>query len=117
MLEDVIITDQKSKSSFDDYEPKATSLKLELGNDCDTEEIQEMLLSSIQNRIKTYRSGLDMEAEFNTVLFQKDKISSFEDTQRKFNGIIRGVNNRGLLLVEAESEIRDFDIKEVKMLF
>ncbi len=106
-----------NQSSFDDYEPRATSLKLELGNDYAIEEIQEMLLISIQNRIKTYRSGLDMEAEFNTVLFQKDKISSFEDAQHKFNGIIRGVNNRGLLVVEAEGKIREFDIKEVKMLF
>ncbi len=102
---------------FDDYDPQATSLKLELEKDFAVEEIQEILLNNIQNRIKAYRSGLAMEAEFNKALFQKDKISFFEDNQHKFNGIIRGVNNKGLLIVETERKIREFDTKEVKMLF
>ena len=102
---------------FDDYEPKATSLRLELERDSSIEEIQEILLNSIQNRIKTSCSSLAMESDFNKALFQKDKISLFEDSEHKFNGIIRGVNKKGLLIVETESGAREFDIKEVKMLF
>ena len=102
---------------FDDYTPKATSLKLEMKKKFNLEEIQKELLSSIQNRIKAYRLGKDIEAEYLDGLFQKDKVAVFESKSQKFNGIIRGVTASGLLMVETEKSIREFDLKEIKMIF
>ena len=102
---------------FDDYMPKATSLKLELNKNFILEEIQNELLNSIQNRIKAYRSGTDTEAEYLNALFQKDKAAFFESKSQKFKGIIRGVTDRGLLIIETENLIKNFDLKEIKMLF
>ena len=102
---------------FDDYTPKATSLKLELSQNFVLEEIQSKLLNSMQNRIKDYRSGADTEVEYLNALFQKDKVSVFAKKSQKFNGIIRGVTDRGLLIIEAENSIKNFDLKEIKMLF
>ncbi|MBC8300440.1 MAG: biotin--[acetyl-CoA-carboxylase] ligase [Pelagibacterales bacterium] len=102
---------------FDAYTPKATSLKLEMKKKFNLEEIQKELLSSIQNRIRAYRLGKDIEAEYLDGLFQKDKVAFFESKSQKFNGIIRGVTASGLLMVETEKSIREFDLKEIKMVF
>ena len=89
----------------------------ELKKKFNLEEIQKELLSSIQNRIRAYRLGKDIEAEYLDVLFQKDKVAVFESKSQKFNGIIRGVTASGLLMVETEKSIREFDLKEIKMIF
>ena len=102
---------------FDAYDPKATSLKLEMKKKFNLEEIQKELISSIQNRIRAYRLGKDIEAEYLIGLFQKDKVAVFKSKSQKFNGIIRGVTASGLLMVETEKSIREFDLKEIKMVF
>ncbi|MEC9209657.1 MAG: biotin--[acetyl-CoA-carboxylase] ligase [Bacteroidota bacterium] len=102
---------------FEVYMPKATSLKLEMKKNFVLEEIQNELLSSMQNRIQAYRSGKESEMEYLNALFQKDKVAVFESKSQKFNGIIRGITDRGLIIIETENSIKKFDLKEIKMLF
>ena len=104
---------------FDDFTLKATSLQLELDKDFILEEIQNKLLRSIEARVVAYRSaGVELlEADYLQALFQKDKIAVFESQSQKFNGIIRGVSDRGLLIIEIDNMVKEFGLKEVKMLF
>ena len=102
---------------FEDYIPKATSLSLQLNRNFILEEIQENLLNSIKNRLNAYRTGLDMKEEYLNSLFQKDKITVFETKLQRFNGIIRGVTERGELIIETESSFKRFSLKDIKMLF
>ena len=102
---------------FDDYVPNATSLRLELKKNVILEEIEYELLNSFRNTIKAYRSGQYSGTQYLNALFQKDKVVVFESKSQRFNGIIRGVEDSGLLLVETEDSIKRFTMKEIKMLF
>ena len=103
--------------NFDTYNPLATSLKLELKKHFSLEQVQNYLLSSLENRIKSYRNKEVLDVKYLDVLFQKDKVSCFEANSIKFNGIIRGVTERGRLIVETGDLINNFDLKDIKMLF
>lgn len=102
---------------FDDFFPKATSLKIELSKSVLLEEIQNRLLSALQKRIIAYRLAEYTEFDYLNVLFQKDKISVFESRSQKFNGIIRGVTDVGKLIIETETEVKEYGLKDIRMLF
>ena len=76
-----------------------------------------MFLSSVKNRINTYRSRKDMELEYLDALFQINKVMVFKSNSQMFNGIIRNVNKKGFLVIETEDEIKHFGIKEIEMIF
>ena len=100
---------------FKNYNFKATSLELELYQNFFLKDIQNLLLKNIQNRLKNFREGLDADSEYLNVLFKKDQVSFFESTCESFNGIIRGVTERGLLIVQTNNITKTFNLKEVKM--
>jgi BirA family biotin operon repressor/biotin-[acetyl-CoA-carboxylase] ligase len=102
---------------FDDYVPKATSLHLELKKNIILEEIEYKLLNTFRNAIKVYRSDQYSSTQYLNALFQKDKVVVFESKSQRFNGVIRGVDDSGMLLVETENLIKRFTMKEIKMLF
>jgi len=102
---------------FETYIPKATSVKLELNKDIIVEELQNSLLNIMKNRLNDYRSGVDINFHFFNKLFKRDIVSVFQNKSKKFNGIIRGVSEMGLLIIETESEVKEFNLKEIRMLF
>lgn len=102
---------------FKEYNPKATSLAIELNKNLILEEVENLFLSSLRNRIKTYRSGKDMELEYLDLLFQINKVMVFKSNSQIFNGIIRNVNKKGFLVIETEDEIKHFGLKEIEMVF
>ena len=102
---------------FKDYIPKATSLALELKKKFTLEEVESLFLSSLRNRIITYRSGKDMNLEYLDSLFQINKVMVFKSNSQIFNGIIRNVNQNGFLVIETEDEIKHFRLKEIEMVF
>ena len=103
--------------TFDDYVPKATSLQLELKKNIILDEVKYKLLNNLRNIIKVYRSGQYLGTQYLNALFQKDKVVVFESNSQRFNGIIKGVEDSGLLLVETEDSIKRFAMKEIRMLF
>ena len=102
---------------FNDYLPKATSLCLECGKKIILDDIKYILLKNITNRLKSYRMGSNFDKEYLEGLYQKDSIALFSTTYETFNGIIRGVSERGLLIVERNGYLNYFDLKEIKMIF
>ena len=103
--------------TFDDYVPKAISLQLELKKNIILDEVKYKLLNNLRNIIKVYRSGQYLGTQYLNALFQKDKVVVFESNSQRFNGIIKGVEDSGLLLVETEDSIKRFAMKEIRMLF
>ena len=103
--------------SFNDYLPKATSLSLECGKKIILDDIKNILLKNIANRLNSYRMGSNFDKEYIAELYQKDRIALFSTTYETFDGIIRGVSERGLLIVEINGYLKYFDLKEVKMIF
>lgn len=48
--------------------------------------------------------------------FWKDELRSFESSDEKFSGIIRGVDEIGRLIIEKEDGIKKFQFREIKFL-
>ncbi|MEM5565256.1 biotin--[acetyl-CoA-carboxylase] ligase [Psychroserpens sp. AS72] len=61
----------------------------------------------------------DIKKLYETELFRKEKPSTFEDAEGVlFSGFIKGVSNSGHLQVLIEDDIlKEFDLKEVKLLY
>jgi len=97
------------------------SLKLLLGR---TFNLEEILTQIVKNLEKVFydlnKAGPNsLRQSYESVLFRKDKPSTFEDrNEQLFMGFIRGVSEEGKLIVALEDNIiKEFDLKEVKLLY
>ncbi len=102
---------------FTKFYPSATSIQKELGSIINISDVKDSLLNALQLRLENYRLNSDLKEEYLSNLFQKDKVATFESNNQKFMGIIRGVTKSGLLQIETENSLKEFNLQEVKMLF
>jgi BirA family transcriptional regulator, biotin operon repressor / biotin---[acetyl-CoA-carboxylase] ligase len=101
--------------------PQASSLAI-LNN---KEFEKDLILEEIHNQIKFYCNQFsnnvkkDFWDEYHNYLFKKNIPSVFLDADNhKFMGIIKGVSSFGRLQVMLEDDtIKEFDLKEIKMLY
>ncbi|WP_299335911.1 biotin--[acetyl-CoA-carboxylase] ligase [uncultured Psychroserpens sp.] len=101
--------------------PNATSMHMVTGKTYDLDEV----LQSIINYLKQYMNMLrnskfhDLKTLYESELFRKNKPSTFEDAKGlRFSGYIKGVSNSGYLQILLEDNItKEFDLKEVKLLY
>lgn len=106
-----------NQSVFNKYSPKATSFILEKEQEFNLLDIQQIVLSMLNKRLKMlFSEGKDKDDYLN-LLFKKDQNVRFKSKSKIFNGVIRGVESSGLLLVEVEGVIKQYNSKEIKMLF
>jgi BirA family biotin operon repressor/biotin-[acetyl-CoA-carboxylase] ligase len=102
---------------FTNFHPSATSVHKELGVTINISDVKYSLLNALQLRLENYRLNSDLKQEYLSNLFQKDKVVTFESNNQNFIGIIRGVTKSGLLQIETENCLKEFNLQEVKMLF
>lgn len=83
----------------------ATSLYLETGETYDRNEIIGQVLQRFETNYEKYIQTLDLTylmEEYNNLLINKDKQVRVLDPKEPFEGIARGINEKGALLVERE---------------
>ncbi|WP_074408885.1 biotin--[acetyl-CoA-carboxylase] ligase [Aquimarina megaterium] len=101
--------------------PQAGSLKQVLGQNLNIEEVLQSLLVQLEKRFSALcvSNFVHLKKEYETVLFRKNKPSTFLDVEgESFVGIIKTITNEGKLQVLIEDEIiSDFDLKEIKLLY
>ena len=102
---------------FCDYSPQATSLSLEKKIEFDLVEIQNELLKSFKKIMNKYRSKYNMYEEYINFLYKKNIISRFRIKDSILSGVIRGVTNSGLLLIEINGSVKKYNFESVKMIF
>jgi BirA family biotin operon repressor/biotin-[acetyl-CoA-carboxylase] ligase len=102
---------------FTNFYPSATSIQKELGAVIKIADVKDSLLNALQLRLESYRLNSDLKQVYLSNLFQKDKVANFESSNQKFIGIIRAVTKSGLLQIETENSLKEFNLQEVKMLF
>ena len=52
------------------------------------------------------------------MLFRKGKISTFEDQKEKFQGVIKGITDKGLLIIQKTSgEVLNYPHGAIKIIF
>jgi biotin-(acetyl-CoA carboxylase) ligase len=54
-----------------------------------------------------------LKEKFTTNLFQLNELKTYQSEEKRFDGIVRGVNEDGLLLMEVAGELKTFDLKEI----
>jgi len=109
-----------NQTNFKDL-PKASSLKIITGRVFNLDE----LLSHILKNLKYYFAYLEkgefnnLKKEYESMLFKKDKPATFIDAYGEmFSGFIKGISSTGKLQVELEDVVlKEFDLKEVKLLY
>lgn len=68
-----------------------------------------------ENKLNYFQDIFD---DYNNFLFLKNRVRTFRIQEKFLAGIIRGVNEKGLLLVEFEdSKIEQFRLKEIELLY
>lgn len=101
--------------------PNVSSLKSILGKTFDLDELLVSIVESMKNRFMASegKSIGQLKIEYEKVLFRKDKPSTFKNQKDEmFMGFIRGISQEGKLLVTLEDDVlKEFDLKEIKLLY
>ncbi len=101
--------------------PKASSINLLTGIVYDRDEILSGILTELQAYFKLLdaKNYSEIKAQYETLLFRKDKPSTFENNDGStFSGIIKGITGTGKLNVWTEDDIiKTFDLKQVTLLY
>jgi BirA family transcriptional regulator, biotin operon repressor / biotin---[acetyl-CoA-carboxylase] ligase len=101
--------------------PNASSLKIITGTVFNKDELLQLILKNL----KYYFSFLEknkleiLKNEYENLLFRKNKPSTFKYKQSNiFAGFIKGISNSGKLQIVLEDGIlKEFDLKEVQLLY
>lgn len=101
--------------------PNATSLKLLTGRSFDRDEVLQMVIENLKSRF-LFTGDSEREAlreGYADKLFMKDRRAAFQILEgQEVEGFIRGVSEGGKLLVEFDNQaVREFDLKELKLLY
>ena len=95
---------------FPSFSVPATSLKLESGKESDVIQVGEQVEDRLQSRYRALQDGstAGLEQEYLQKLFKAGIPTLFECQDGSFEGIIRGTNDFGELMVERDGEIRAY---------
>ena len=102
---------------FKDYSIKATSLALLLKKKLSIDDVKLKLLDAIFKRLQSYRVNKDIHDDYIKCLFRHEKISTFKLKNNIIKGKITGVNADGLLIVAFKKQIKEFNLKEIQLIF
>ncbi|MBA4277168.1 biotin--[acetyl-CoA-carboxylase] ligase [Flavobacterium sp.] len=100
--------------------PKASALALICNTTFDKEEILLKIIEKLEQNIQSWHLNGDfMWADYTEKLFKKGIPMPFSDeNQQNFMGIIQGISSIGKLQILLEDDaVREFDIKEIQMLY
>jgi BirA family transcriptional regulator, biotin operon repressor / biotin---[acetyl-CoA-carboxylase] ligase len=95
--------------------PTATSLTLVTGKMEALQEILDIVLSHLESRFLQLRNGKfeKLKAEYLDRMFLINHPGRFESADRIFDGIIKGIDELGQLLIEDAEGIKSYGLKEI----
>jgi BirA family biotin operon repressor/biotin-[acetyl-CoA-carboxylase] ligase len=99
---------------------KVSSLKNIMPLAVDKDELLTKIIDKLKMYFKLYsENGSEfLNSEYESYLFRKDKPSTFSSHDNNlFTGIIRGVSTSGKLCVQMEDFNKEFDLKELKLMY
>lgn len=97
--------------------PNPTSLKLITGKELDVNSVLNELCSTIEARyLQLKREEYEtLSKDYSTILYRKDEWHTYISERKEFEGMIKGVDKRGRLLVMHRNEMEIFyDMKDIK---
>ncbi len=100
--------------------PKAGSLSTKTGKEYNLQEILSGLLTELENSYIEIenKEWVHISSTYNHQLFRKNLVSKFLEKNIEFEGIIKGVNAHGQLMVEnSDGKIVCYRHKEIELLY
>ena len=106
-----------NQADFPEFPVPATSVVLECGLKVVPEEVARTLEQRIQDRYEGLEKGDTgrLELDYLDKLHLYNKEASFRSGDENFNGVIRGVNEFGELLVEKEGKLQSYCHGEIEV--
>lgn len=106
-----------NQTIFPSFPYHASSMKLECGKFFQLEKVKTPLFKKLQQYFSELELGQIQKhnQQYLWALYGKDKVSTFADKSGEFQGLIRGVDDVGELLIETECGLRSFGFHEIKM--
>lgn len=104
---------------FPENLPNPTSLCKQLGKEIPIDNIRTTIFEALERRyLQAQNNKVDLSSEYEELLYAKNQIRNFLDTKtnKKFTGVIRGVDKTGKLQIQVDQTRRLFDFKEVAFL-
>lgn len=108
-----------NQDDFPKEVPNPTSLSLLCGKQFDCDEVLNELCSCLEARyLQLKRAEYSvLDTDFTNRLYRKDEWHLFMSERKEFEGMIKGVDKRGRMLVMHRNEIeRFYDLKEIKFI-
>ena len=103
-----------NQHSWPDDVPNATSLSLQSGGQLEKDIIIKSLCQKFDERYKRLKIDFkSMFTEYQKNLFRKEELSVFEKDKAMIEGVIKGIDDMGRLLVEHSSSIHSYNHSEI----
>ena len=106
-----------NQTVFPPFPIEASSVRLETGKDVDVAGVGELVETSLMSRYHVLKAGQteQLEKDYLERLYKAGLPTVFEAGEESFEGLIRGVNDYGELMVEHQGEIRTFGHGSIRM--
>ena len=106
-----------NQTVFPPFPVPASSVRLETRKDVDVGEAGELVETCLMSRYQALKEGKtdQLEKEYLELLYKADVPTLFKVGEQEYEGIIKGVNDFGELMLELNGEIRTFGHGAVSM--
>lgn len=106
-----------NQTIFPRFPIPASSVRLETGKDVDVGEVAELVETCLMSRYHALKEGKtdQLEKEYLELLFKAGVPMLFKVGKEESEGIIKGVNDFGELMLELNGEIRTFGHGDISM--
>lgn len=94
--------------------PKAISLKQITNREFD---LEELLISFLEHLKKNLRNPLQIAQNYNKYLFKYQQLTTFNSSTGMIEGIVKGTDLDGKLILEVQGEQKAFDLKELQWVY
>ncbi|MGZ3883457.1 MAG: biotin--[acetyl-CoA-carboxylase] ligase [Bacteroidia bacterium] len=108
-----------NQSDFGELNGTATSLMVETEKETSLDVAMDRLFVHYEKWYLRLRSGKtdEIDARYFRQLFRINEVSWFESSSGRFEAKLHGVSESGLLLLDLNGVIKQFDLKEIKMIY
>jgi BirA family biotin operon repressor/biotin-[acetyl-CoA-carboxylase] ligase len=106
-----------NQTVFPSFPVPASSVRLETGKDVDVSEVGELVETCLMSRYQALKKGKtdQLEKEYLDLLYKAGVPAVFKVGEEESEGVIKGVNEFGELMIELNGEIRTFGHGAVSM--
>ncbi len=106
-----------NQTVFPSFPVPASSVRMETGKDVDVADVAELVETCLMSRYQALKEGKtdQLEKEYLERLYMAGLPTVFKVGEKSFEGLIRGVNEYGELMVEHKGEIRTFGHGAIRM--